>query len=612
MGDFEPAHTRSSPLELRAQFELVRWPANARVMRAACVAAIFLNPLGGLTDYAISGATSVTWVLVALRVVAAAIHIPIYRLCKYPQPSPTLPILIVLGFLATVLSGVLGPVLLRPTSVASQGGPLLLIIILWSLVFPEWRNRKVHACLAVSAVYVTIGLYWRPLIGYGGQHELITISIFLIAVSVLLPKTYHRFEHTEFLLFCAQQGYEKTVRRLETEVGLRRKRETALVQARERADAENAAKQEFLANASHELRTPLVGVMGIAELLLDEKLTHGQRERIVLLQRSGKLLKSLVDDLLDFSKLAAGKLSVESIPMSPEKLFMHVHSLLAPRAAAKGIELALAIDPRCEPWILSDPTRVEQVALNLVANAIRFTERGRVTIEVTTFVDGENQLRFQFRVCDTGIGIHPDKLARIFQPFEQAEQSTQRMYGGTGLGLSISQQLVDLLGGHITVESTVGEGSVFSVDFVVEATNQPNQSGEEPTVKISTLRILLGEDNPVNTLVLTGLLRSLGHTVEVAEDGEKLVKSAISSEFDMILTDIQMPILDGITATYQIRSSLPPGKRPPIIALTADVSRRAVRDAKFDSVVGKPISRQDLQAAIEQCLRAQVRRDLAS
>ncbi|MGB1275490.1 MAG: histidine kinase dimerization/phospho-acceptor domain-containing protein, partial [Nannocystaceae bacterium] len=297
----------SAEAEMLRAFEVERWPINARVMRAAAVVAMVLNPIGGLTDYAIAGATSTTFTLVALRLVASAIHVPIFLACRKSQPSAKLELWIGLGFVATVIAGILGPTLLRPTSVASQGGPLLLMLVLWSLLFPGWRRHKATLFMIVSAVYVGIGFYWRGINGYGGKHELITVSIFLVALGLLLPKVYARFESTEFRLFRAQKGLERTVVQLEEEVELRREREVALRDAREEAEAASAAKGEFLANVSHELRTPLVGILGISELLLDARLKSNERERVEVLQSSGQLLLGLVNDLLDFSKLEAGR-----------------------------------------------------------------------------------------------------------------------------------------------------------------------------------------------------------------------------------------------------------------------------------------------------------------
>lgn len=580
---------------LRQQYEDERWPANARVMRAAALSAMVLNPIGGLTDYAISGATATTYTIVALRVIAACLHIPILRDCLRDRPSPGLERWIIAGFVATAISGVLAPTLLRPTSVASQGGPLLLLVVLWSLLFPAWRTRKSTVFLLVSAAYVAIGYYWRPLIGYGGQHELITVSIFLVALAILLPKVYARFESTEKRLFTAQKGLEQTVLRLEDEVDLRRAREISLRNAREQAEAASAAKGEFLANVSHELRTPLVGILGVGELLLDADLPTRQHRRVELLQQSGQLLLGLVNDLLDFSKLEAGRLPIERIPVAVARVFGHVCQLLQRRADEKGIWLRLEIDPGCTPWVLADPLRLEQILLNLVSNAIRFTDSGGVEIRANTHTGEDGRGRLKFAVKDTGVGIDEEDLERIFDPFEQAAKSTARKFGGTGLGLSITQRLVERLGGKISVQSQVGTGTEFTVEIVADATSVPvKERVAVPIDEGTSLRILLGEDNPVNSLVLTALLRSLGHSVEVAKDGAALVDAAARGGHDLILTDIQMPILDGVQAARKIRES---GHTGPILALTADVSGSA-QSEDFDAVLPKPIAREALQKAL--------------
>jgi len=578
------------------EFEVERWPAHARVMRAAAVVAMVLIPMGGLTDYAIAGATATTYTLVALRLVTSAIHMPIFMACRRSRPSPTLGFWIGLGFVATAISGILGPTLLRPTSVASQGGPLLLILVLWSLLFPAWRRHKSTIFMLVSAVYVAIGFYWRGVNDYGGKHELITMSIFLVALGLLLPKVYARFEATEFRLFRAQKGLERTVIQLENEVELRRERELALREAREQALAASAAKGEFLANVSHELRTPLVGILGISELLLDARLGDGERERVEILQRSGQLLLGLVNDLLDFSKLEAGRLPLERVAVSIPTVCRHVIDLLGARAVEKGIWLRLEVSAQAPEWVETDPLRVEQILLNLVGNALRFTDKGGVLLRVEV----ESSDRIRLIVKDTGVGIGVADLERIFKPFEQAAASTARNFGGTGLGLSITQRLVARLDGEITVDSTVGVGTKFEVVIGAQPT-QPPADLRAPTGGFGVaMRILLGEDNPVNALVITALLRSMGHHVDLASDGQALIQAAGSERFDLILTDIQMPELDGAEAARRIRESVPMADNTPILALTADVSRRSQKTGYFDAVLPKPIARHELQKVLQQ------------
>lgn len=378
-----------------------------------------------------------------------------------------------------------------------------------------------------------------------------------------------------------------------------------------RANELNRAKTAFLATMSHEVRTPLNGILGMVQLLEDSPLSDRQRQWLDAISTSGSLLLAVLNDVLDFSKIEAGRMELESIPFSVENLLQTVTATMKPQADAKGLSF------RCEHpplpcWLIGDPAKLGQVLLNLVSNAVKFTHAGGVTLSVRSRTDAAapGRVRLEFEVADTGIGMTPEAVGHVFDAFAQGDSSITRRFGGTGLGLAICKRIIGLMGGDITVASVPGRGSVFTVVLVVpEAASEPGVAGVSAIAEpLPSLSILLAEDNEVNAAVAVTMLERMGHTVTHAADGCSAATLAAENDYDVVITDLAMPGLDGMALTRSIRA-LPHATRRevPIVALTADVATDRLQHCLAAGMTGyleKPFRRQDIERVLAESIGA--------
>jgi signal transduction histidine kinase/ActR/RegA family two-component response regulator len=399
------------------------------------------------------------------------------------------------------------------------------------------------------------------------------------------------------------------------DIDSQKRQELALIEAKLQAEAATTAKSNFLASMSHEIRTPLNGILGMAQVLAADELTEVQKERVNVISDSGRTLMALLNDVLDISKIEAGKLEIARVDGDLALSIERVRQLFQARAEERHLAVALEVSPSLPKHLRYDPIRLRQCVANILSNAIKFTERGRITIRLGAEQQAEGDWLVQISISDTGIGMDKMTVSNLFNAFTQADASISRRFGGSGLGLAITRQLARLMGGDVFVESRLGEGSTFHLTFKAETGAEQavlDKSGDAPLEETSSkplmgARVLLVDDNAVNRQVVKLFMAQLAPQFVEATNGEEALARLREQPFDMLLLDVHMPVLDGKETIKRIRASGEPWSEIPVIALTADAmsgDRERYLDMGMDDYISKPIDARELATKYVNLLRS--------
>lgn len=464
---------------------------------------------------------------------------------------------------------------------AAFGQPLAIALLIagYVLVFSQLRSSPRQAVMisspyGVAAVVIAISLWGTP-----AFWSFVAIGPFTFAgMFVMVTMTMLREERIRAF----QEHQAHLIEQLEA--------------ARDKANAASDAKSNFLGVISHELRTPMNGVLGAAQLLSATRLEPSQREYLSIIRNSGDNLLSLLNDILDMTKIEAGKMTFEVVDVVLEDLHRRVTGPFQAQAAAKGLDFVATFEGEVPAIVRGDPLRVCQVIHNLLSNAVKFTDTGTISYKVLCERVADRRVRFDFSVTDSGAGIAPDDLARLFQPFTQVDASSTRRFGGTGLGLTISRRMANIMGGDITVSSVLGQGSTFTFSVEAEVVEWAKLEAAAPIrAEVDSgakLSVLVVEDHPVNRMILEAWMGSAGHISTTAENGQVAVDISLGQRFDLIVMDVNMPLMDGLTATRMIRAGDGPNAQTPIVVLSASArseDHQAGLQAGADAYLNKPI-----------------------
>jgi signal transduction histidine kinase/ActR/RegA family two-component response regulator len=595
----------------RAHLEDI-WPADARFERILAVVGALLLWVAWLTDYAIVGLSPRGALLLGLRILSGLLVVPLLVATFTRRPPRWLvpARLVVLGGAPAALIVIFT---VKPTHILAQGWSVVLALTATQVAIRAPLRYKVSLGLATIAAYCAHLAFLVGRLGasYARPNEILTVLIAAVACVAIVPILPHRLAEQRFREFVMR-------RRLQAEIELRAERERALSSARadaeraereareqgaradaaarearealEKLEGEAAMRAELYANMSHELRTPMAGILGLVDLLRETGLTEEQLGYIETIRASNQTLIALLNDVIDFSRIEEGKLPLAPISAPLEDTLRAPADLLRVTCRRKGIELRIELDPRLPRFARVDPVRLQQILINLLGNAVKFTQQGSVTLRVGLRGWAERRGALRVEVLDTGVGFSREQGARLFQRFEQAEASTAQRFGGSGLGLSICKGLVALMGGAIGASGEPGGGACFWFEIPIEETAPPSDTGD--LASVPAMRILLAEDNPVNQMVLSLMLKKLGQTVRVASDGEEALRLLTKERFDMAILDMQMPLLTGDEVTRRLRGLSGAAAITHVVALTAGASpeeEARCTAAGIDAFYTKPI-----------------------
>lgn len=468
--------------------------------------------------------------------------------------------------------------------------------VLCVLYFAQRGQLSQRVLLGLTITAAAIPLLWSPRAAVSAAART-TGTLALAVLSFVGMLSARSFEQQRRSRFLAERRERLTRQEL-------RARNRELFLAKERAEAMSRARAAFLAAMSHEFRTPMNAVIGLSDLLLDGHLGGDDRAHVATIHDSARALLTLLNNILDFAKIDAGKVELTAAPLDLPALARSVVEMMRPMTKEKPVTLGVDLAEGLPVWVSGDAARLRQVLVNLVSNALKFTEEGEVRLRIAEGAAGAEGHAITFRVEDSGIGMEPEVLARLFRPFEQADTRITRRFGGTGLGLAISQQIVQAMGGAIQVESTPGRGSVFSFTVTLPAA-APRRVARRPVSARRegqrSLAVLLVDDNVVNQHVGRAMLARLGHAPDVASSGPEALEAVARKDYDVVLMDLRMPGMSGIEATRAIRERLGPQRAPQILAMTASVfeeDRQACLQAGMQGFVGKPIDLAELEAML--------------